>query len=201
MKIEDLEWQTLGKILRATAEEACGKTEKQTNPWMNQHGEEAMQLQAEIREALRERNRVLRQTGDRTSNEYNIAKRRMTKKKANYKRKLRQWEENWWNQLAEDCQQAFQMGQIGTMYRILQRLQRRGEYNNSRTIMLFTEEEFKGHLEKITHERYENSPDQISKTIEKVVKLTVEEERPSLEGALNRGYRILLNRSRGFYFC
>ena len=34
--------------------------------------------------------------------------------------------------------------------------------------MLFTEEEFKGHLEKITHERYENSPDQILKTIEKV---------------------------------
>ena len=42
--------------------------------------------------------------------------------------------------------------------------------------MLFTEEEFKGHLEKITHERYENSPDQILKTIEKVEELTVEEE-------------------------
>ena len=42
--------------------------------------------------------------------------------------------------------------------------------------MLFTEEEFKGHLEKITHERYENSPDQTSKTVEKVVELKVEEE-------------------------
>ena len=42
--------------------------------------------------------------------------------------------------------------------------------------MLFTEEEFKGHLEKITHERYENSPDQILKTIEKIQDLTVEEE-------------------------
>ena len=59
---------------------------------------------------------------------------------------------------------------------ILQRLQRRGEYNNSKSIMLFTEEEYKGHLEKITHERYENSPDQISKTVEKVVELKVEEE-------------------------
>ena len=34
----------------------------------------------------------------------------------------------------------------------------------------------KGHLEKVTHERYENSPDQILKAIDKVEELTVEEE-------------------------
>ena len=135
-----------------------------------------MRLKAEIREALRERNRVIRQTGDRTSNEYIIAKTTLTEKRTKYKRELRQWEENWWNQLAEECQQACQMGKIGTMYKILQRLQRRREYNNSKSIMLFTVEEFKGHLEKITHKRYENSPDQISKTVEKVVELKVEEE-------------------------
>ena len=39
-----------------------------------------------------------------------------------------------------------------------------------------TEEEFKGHLKKIAHERYENSPEQFQlKTIEKVDKVTVEE--------------------------
>ena len=59
---------------------------------------------------------------------------------------------------------------------MLQRLQRRGEYNNTKAIMLFTDEEFKGHLEKITHGRYENSPDQISKTIEKVEALKVGKE-------------------------
>jgi len=68
------------------------------------------------------------------------------------------------------------MGQIGRMYKILQRLQRRGEYNNDKTIMFFTEEEFEGHLEKITHERYEDSPDQILKIFEKVEELTVQEE-------------------------
>ena len=141
-----------------------------------QHEEDAMRLKAEIREALRERNRVIRQTGGRTSNEYIIAKTRLTEKRTKYKRELRQWKDNWWNQLAEECQQACQMGQIGTMYKILQRLQRRGEYNNSKSIMLFTEEEFKDLLEKITHERYEHSPDQISKTVEKVVELKVEEE-------------------------
>ena len=53
---EDLEWQTLSKMLRAAAEEVCGKRGKQTNPWMNQREEEAMELKAEIREALRESN-------------------------------------------------------------------------------------------------------------------------------------------------
>ena len=94
--------------------------EKQTNHWMNQHEEEAMELKAEMREALRERNRLMRQTGDRTSQEYDIAKARLTEKIANYKRELRQWEENWWYQLAEECQQACQMGKIERMYKILQ---------------------------------------------------------------------------------
>ena len=107
-----------------------------------------MRLKAEMGEALRERNRVIRQTGDRISREYIIAKTGLTEKRANYKGELRQWEENWWNQLAEKCQQACEMEQTGTMYKMLQRLQRRGEYNNKKTIMLFTEEEFKGHLEK-----------------------------------------------------
>ena len=78
------------------------------------------------------------------------------------------------------------MGQIGKMYKVLQRLQRREEYNNNKTIKLFTEEEFKGYIEKITHERYENSPYQISKTIEKVVKLTVEDE------ALDRNNELIV---------
>ena len=73
------------------------------------------------------------------------------------------------------------MGQTGRMYKILQRLQRRGEYNNSKTIMLFNEEEFKGHLEKVTHERYENSPEQMLKTIEKVEGLTVDGRRDAGE--------------------
>ena len=76
VSMEDLEWQKLIKILRTAAVEACGKREKQTNPLINQHEEETMELEAEICEALRERNRLIGQTGDRTSQEYDIAKAR-----------------------------------------------------------------------------------------------------------------------------
>ena len=47
----------------------------------------------DISEVLRERNRVIRQTVDRASDEYDIAKARLTEKRANCKRELRQWEE------------------------------------------------------------------------------------------------------------
>ena len=56
MSTEDLGGQTLSKILKTAAEEVYGKREKQSNPWMNKHEEEAMELKAEIHEALRERN-------------------------------------------------------------------------------------------------------------------------------------------------
>ena len=83
VSMEGLEWQTLSKIFRTAAEEVCGKRRKQTNPWINQHQEEAMELKEEIREALRERNRLIRQTGDRTSQEYDIGKARLTEKRVN----------------------------------------------------------------------------------------------------------------------
>ena len=67
----------------------------------------------DTRSTERERNRVMRQTGDRTSQEYAISKAKLTEKRANYKRELRQWEEIWRNQLAEECQQACQMGKLG----------------------------------------------------------------------------------------
>ena len=55
--------------------------------------------------------------------------------------------------------------------------------------MLFTDEEFKGYLEKITHKRNENSPDQILTTIEKVEELTVEEE------TLERSNKLIVQNS------
>ena len=62
---------------------------------MNQQKGEAIELKAEIREALSERNRGIRQTRDRISQEYAIAKAKLTKKRANYKREVGQWETNW----------------------------------------------------------------------------------------------------------
>ena len=45
-----------------------------------------MEMKAEIRETLRERNRVIRQTGDRKSQEYDIEKAKLTEKSKLLKR-------------------------------------------------------------------------------------------------------------------
>ena len=54
------------------------------------------------------------------------------------------------------------------MYDLLKKLQKRGEYNNSRNILLFSEEIFKEHLEKITENRYESDVIKIETVMNKV---------------------------------
>ena len=53
---------------------------------MNQYEEERMEVKAEIREVLRKKSRVIQQTGDRTSQEIDIAKARLTEKSKLQKR-------------------------------------------------------------------------------------------------------------------
>ena len=54
------------------------------------------------------------------------------------------------------------------MYDLLKKLQKRGEYNNSKNILLFSEERFKEHLEKITENRYEADVIKIEAVLNKV---------------------------------
>ena len=54
------------------------------------------------------------------------------------------------------------------MYDILKKLQKRGEYNNSKNILLFSEKRFREHLEKITENRYETDVIKISNVLNKV---------------------------------
>ena len=54
------------------------------------------------------------------------------------------------------------------MYDLLKKLQNREEYNNSKNILLFSEERFKEHLEKITGNRYETDVIKIETVLNKV---------------------------------
>ena len=54
------------------------------------------------------------------------------------------------------------------MYGLLKQLQRRGDYNNAKDLLLFSEETFKEHLEKITKEDFEGNPGRMQQLIELV---------------------------------
>ena len=64
--------------------------------------------------------------------------------------------------MADKCEKAWKLGRLGEM------LQKRGEYDNSKNILLFSEKRFKEHLEKITENKYENDVIKIEVVLNKV---------------------------------
>ena len=61
------------------------------------------------------------------------------------------------------------------MYDLLKLLQTGGEYNNSKNIPLFSEELFKGHLEKITEKMYESDVIKIEAVMNTVIVPDIDE--------------------------
>ena len=133
----------------------CGKSSSNINPWMNIHELEIKEMKDKIAQALSKRNCLGRGSIDVGNAELLRAKRDLCNERRKYKGCCKQWEENWWNEIADKCEKALKLGKLGEMYDVLKKLQKHGEYNNSKNILLFSEERFKDHLEKITENRYE----------------------------------------------
>ena len=125
---------------------------------MEEHHTEVEKLKENIREGLRRRNEVKRRATDEYDQSLIEAREDLKQARKIYKNQLKEWEEQWWDQKAEECRIACEEGKIGVMYDLLKQLQRRGEYNNAKNLTLFSEETFKEHLEKITKERFEGNP-------------------------------------------
>ena len=162
------DWNQVEKILRETALEVCGKRTAQVNPWMEEHHSEVEKLKENIREKLRKRNEVKRWATDECDQSLVEAREDLKQARRTYKIQLKEWEEQWWDQKEEECRIACEEGKIGVMYGLLKQLQRRGDYNNAKNLLLFSEETFKEHLEKITKERFEGNPGRMQQLIELV---------------------------------
>ena len=163
-----MDWNLVEKILRETALEVCGKKTSQVNPWMEEHHTEVEKLKENIREGLRKRNEIKRKATDEYDQSLIEAREELRQARRAYKNQLKEWEEQWWDQKAEECRIACEEGKMRVMYDLLKQLQRRGEYNNAKNLLLFSEETFKEHLEKITKERFEGNPGRMQQVIELV---------------------------------
>ena len=165
---EEDSWEKATKIMMKAAKEVCGAKRSVINPWMNLHTTETETLKSHITELLLERNVLINTVGIETTSEEHReqvldVQHRLKNARKEYKKKQRQWENDWWNNLAEECRVANSKGQIGLMYNILKKLQLRWNFNNSKNILLFTEEEFKNHLKIITQDRYEHNRQKLIK--------------------------------------
>ena len=73
--------------------------------------------------------------------------------------------------MAMECREAQLKGNIGQRYSILGRLQLRGtNQNNSKSSLLFSEKEFKKHLEALRKDRFENSEEEMVEAVNKCVR-------------------------------
>jgi len=95
-------------------------------------------------------------------------KRELCHERRKYKDFCKQWEEGWWNEMADKCEKAWKLGRLGEMFDFLKKLQKHGEYNNSKNVLLFSKERLKKHLEKITENRYKTGVIKIETVLIKV---------------------------------
>ena len=164
---QELSWEKVQQIMLTTAEQVCGKSSSNINPWMNAHEVEIKEMKEKIAQALTRRNLLRRVNTEEGYEELLRIKQELCNERKKYKDCCKIWEEDWWNDLADKCEKAWKLSRLGEMYDLLKKLQKRGEYNNSRHMLLFSEEKFKEHLEKITENRYETDVIKIENALNK----------------------------------
>ena len=155
-----------------TAEQVCGIKKRQTNDWLTGHTEELQKLLKKQKETLRVRNEQKRlydlNQSRRNDQAFNYAVKHFKTVKNRHRRCIRAWENQWWQNTAMECKKAQFKDNIGQMYSILGRLQLRGtNQNNSKSFPLFSEDEFKKHLEAIQKDRFENSEKEMVEAVNK----------------------------------
>ena len=165
---QELSWEKVQQIMLTSAEQVCGTNSSNINPWMNAHDKEIKEMKDKIAQVLSRRNLVRRDNTEEGREELQRIKKELSNERRKYKDCSKKWEEDWWNELADRCEQPWKLGRLGEMYDLLKKLQKRREYNNSRNILLFSEEIFKEHLEKITENRYESDVIKIETVMNKV---------------------------------
>ena len=73
---------------------------------MEEHHTEIEKLKENIREGLRKRNEVKRRATDEYDQSLIEAREDLKKARKTYKNQLKEWEEQWWDQKAEECRIA-----------------------------------------------------------------------------------------------
>ena len=96
------------QIILTAAEQVCGKNSSNINPWMNIHELDIKEMKDKIAQALRKRkfmrNLLRRVNTDEGNAELLRAKRKLCNERRKYKDCCKQWEEDWWNAIADKCE-------------------------------------------------------------------------------------------------
>ena len=89
------------------------------------------------------------------------------------KRELRRLESEWWQERINECEEACAEGRVGDMYKCLRKIGMRGKPAGRGTTV--TAKEFKEHFERVTKDRYEESPRVIEEAVGRARDLRMDE--------------------------
>ena len=186
---DNTRWNEITEVVTTAAREVCGVQEKVIeNPWMRDKDEEVMVLRARINRAINRRDTALenaRNDNIQNNDEVNDSRNVLKEARKDLKRKTREWEVEWWENILEECKNAGERGDSGMMYKTLKKLGGRDIKKESNTTNITTEQ-FRDHFKKVSEERFKNSPEEIAETVRRVTDIRDTEKarewRDRLEG-------------------
>lgn len=179
---EQTNWQKIADTVTKAALEVCGREEKRIeNPWMVDKDDEVQRMRARINRAIERRNTLTeqRRTGAAAEDDLdvNIAAsiEELKEARKELKRETRRWELEWWEEILTNCENAGERGDTFEVYKNLKKLGGRGLTKVANTTNL-TKEEFKEHFQKVSKDRFENTPEEIDEIIEEIEDISQTDE-------------------------
>ena len=185
---DSIDWNELSHIMMKAAEEVCGKEEKQIeNEWMIGKEEELREMRARIQTAIERRNemREMLTEGDHMNTQAEIEKRKQELRRArrHMKREIRQWENDWWEEIISECERAGETGEQGRLYKQLRKLGRREMKKTSKSTTITTER-FRTHFKDVSKDRFENRTEEIERIANEIEDLSQTERVTQWRGDL-----------------
>ena len=172
---ETTKYREIMEIVTKAAKEVCGESERRIeNPWMVGKEEELQRMKSRIAGAVTERNRIAetaRRNGEEMDGEMERARETLREARREMKRETRRWETEWWEDRIRECQEAEGRGDSGKMYKVLKDLGRR-DWKGPTDSTTITKEEFREHFKKVSEERFENTPDEIERAVNRVTDIS-----------------------------
>ena len=182
---ETTEWNDIVQIVNTAALEVCGEMEKHIeNEWMIDKDTEVNIMRNRITTAINNRNDLTEQIRNGQNDpegqqdqieeliqRLNEQKEELKEARKDLKRKTRQWEMEYWEGIINQCQEAADRGDAGTVYKTLKTLGQRGKTTAPNTTTL-TKEDFRRQFKQISEKRFENNPEEIDAVLEEVTDIS-----------------------------
>ena len=157
--------------LTEAAEEVCGTKKRQiANPWTVGYEEELKSLHTEISTEVMRRNELISQTLGEShgmlADALTASRGRLVAARKKMKKRLRQLERLWCDEIIIECENAAEKGDMGTMYKTLRKLGTRSQKHQTGTTI--STDEFKAHFSNVSKDRYENDPGTLMNTVKQM---------------------------------